>query len=78
MLSYILLTYLMVKTDPKRSDEYSRSLERERGGRGGRFMIQRFYVVLCGFFPCQPCILMSDLMYCFVCELSSSFFLYFL
>lgn len=75
MISYILLTYLMVKTDPKRSDEYSRSLERERGG---GFMIQRFYVVLCVFFPCQLCILMSDLMYCFVCELSSSFFLYFL
>lgn len=28
------------------------------------------------FFPCQPCILMSDLMYCFVCELSSSFFVF--
>lgn len=27
MISYILLTYLMVKTDPKRNDEYSRSLE---------------------------------------------------
>lgn len=31
MISYILLTYLMVKTDPKRHDEYSRSLERGGG-----------------------------------------------
>lgn len=37
----------MVKTDPKRNDEYSRSLER---GGGGEFMIQRFHVFLCVFF----------------------------
>lgn len=49
MISYILLTYLMVKTDPKRHDEYSRSLE--RGGEGGRIYDPEVLCFSVVFFP---------------------------